>query len=79
MANLLCDAETIREYALERLMASGEPTAAAVSRGVPWLWSRSCARAEPQQWRAGSSEQEHDNLRAASWSLDKARQRSHCG
>ena len=62
--------ETIREYGLERLEASGEAETlrAAPRRATTWRWrrrrSRSCAGRTGRAWGA-RLEREHDNLRAA--------------
>jgi tetratricopeptide (TPR) repeat protein len=66
--------ETIREYAWERLRASGDAEAVAARHAASFL--ALAEQAEPQLWRAGQErwfqrlDLEHDNLRAAlSWSL----------
>jgi predicted ATPase/class 3 adenylate cyclase len=66
--------ETIREYAWERLLASGDADALAARHAAHFL--ALAEEAEPQLWRAGQErwfqqlDLEHDNLRAAlTWSL----------
>ncbi|HEX5501071.1 MAG TPA: tetratricopeptide repeat protein [Thermomicrobiales bacterium] len=64
--------ETIREYALERLAASGEEEATRRRHAAYFLALAERAAAAPDTWRA-RLDAEHDNLRAAlDWLLRRA-------
>jgi len=63
--------ETLREFASERLRASGDAQAVAARHAAHFL--ALAEQAEPELWRVGqerwfeSLDLEHDNLRAALW------------